>query len=239
VSARAPDKPLIGAVVNRRVTIALPLALVAAALALLLFGPAVALGQAARADCASSSGHGARVVRACRARRHGTHARSKGRKHHAKHAVGKRKKKSKHNSSERTPAASTSPPATCEDASAPIPGGDGSYSCEDGSEPACASGVEPVRSSDGSKLLCPIETGAGQGAAVAICEDESSPLPAGGGSYSCDDGGSEPECEDGSSPTLSSASTLVCVALPATEPISSPVEEFDSDGISMRVSSAS
>jgi hypothetical protein len=57
-----------------------------------------------------------------------------------------------------------------------------------------------------------------------LCEDGSTPVSLGGGSYSCDDE-SEPFCENGSEPTLSaSSSTLTCPAPPeggagAIEPV--------------------
>lgn len=229
---------MIGSSAGRRLTIVLPLALAVAALALLLSRPPATLGQVARAGCVPSTAHSTDGARACAARRHRTHARPKAKKHHTKHALAKKKKKAKNRPTAQPPAASTQQPAICEDGSGPVRGSDGSYSCEDGSEPACASGAEPTPSSDGSKLLCPVASGAGPATTPAICEDESVPLRAGDGSYSCDDG-SEPECEGGSSPTVSSASTLVCVTPVATGPSSAPAEEFDSDGISMRVSSAS
>jgi hypothetical protein len=225
MSARALGHLLIGDIAGRRLAIVLSAALAVAALALLLSRPPATLGQGARAGCSSSRVHPKRGVRVCATRGHKTHARSKAKKHHTKHAVAKKKAKSRS-------AGPAQPPATCEDAAMPIHGSDGSYSCEDGSEPECASGAEPTPSS-GFRLLCPAESD--PATTPAICEDESTPLLLGDGSYSCEDG-SEPECEDGSSPTLSSASTLVCVAPPATEP---PAEEFDSDGTSVRVSSAS
>jgi len=54
--------------------------------------------------------------------------------------------------------------------------------------------------------------GPGQSQIPSSCEDGSSPEPAGGGSFACDDG-SEPSCEDGSSPfPASHGSALVCDA---------------------------
>jgi hypothetical protein len=229
MTARALAHLLSGGIAGRRLAIPLSAALAVAALALLLARPSATLGQGARAGCSSSTAHPTRGVRACATRGHKTHARSKAKKHHIKHAVAKKKAKGR---SAGPSAAAAQPPATCEDAAMPIHGSDGSYSCEDGSEPECASGAEPTPSS-GLRLLCVAESD--PATTPAICEDESTPLLIGDGSYSCEDG-SEPECEDGSSPTLSSASKLVCVALPATEP---PAEEFDSDGTSVRVSSAS
>jgi hypothetical protein len=227
--ARVLGHLLIGVVAGRRLAIVLSAALAVAALALLLSRPPATLGQAVRAGCSSSTAHPARGVRACATGGHKTHARPKAKRHHIKHAVAK--KKAKNRSAARS-AAPTQPPATCEDAAMPIHGSEGSYSCEDGSEPECASGAEPTPSS-GFELLCAVESDPAR--TPATCEDESTSLLLGDGSYSCEDG-SEPECEDGSSPRLSSASTLVCDAPPASEP---PAEEFDSDGTSVRVSSAS
>lgn len=229
MSARVLGHLLIAGIAGRRLAIVLSAALAVAALALLLSRPPATLGQSARAGCSSSSVHPKRRVRACATRGHKMHARSKAKKHHIKHTVARKKAKSR---SAGPSAARAQPPATCEDAAVPIHGSDGSYSCQDGSEPECASGAEPTPSSD-LRFLCRAESD--PATTPAICEDESTPLQVGNGSYSCEDG-SEPECEDGSSPTLSSASTLVCVASPATEP---PAEEFDSDGTSVRVSSAS
>jgi hypothetical protein len=229
MTARALAHLLSGGIAGRRLAILLSAALAVAALALLLARPSATLGQGARAGCSTSTSHPTHGMRACATRGHKTHARRKTKKRHIKHAVAK--KNAKNRSAGRS-AAPAQPPATCEDAAMPIRGSDGSYSCEDGSEPECASGAEPTPSS-GFKLLCPVESD--PVTTPATCEDESTPLQDGDGSYSCEDG-SEPECEDGSSPTLSSVSTLVCVAPPTTEP---PAEEFDSEGTSVRVSSAS
>jgi hypothetical protein len=229
MTARALRHLLIGGIAGRRPAIVLAVALAVAALVLLLSRPPATLGQGVRAGCASSTAQPTRGLRACATRGHKTHARPKAKKHHLKRTAAKKKAKSR---SASPSAPHAQPPATCEDATTPVRGSDGSYSCEDGSEPECASGPEPTPSS-GFELLCPAESD--PATTPAICEDESAPLRGDDGSYSCEDG-SEPECEDGSSPTLSSDSTLVCVAPPATEP---PAEEFDSDGTSMRVSSAS
>lgn len=47
-------------------------------------------------------------------------------------------------------------PALCEDASAPVRGPGGSFSCDDESEAECEEGGEPAPSSDGSTLVCPL-----------------------------------------------------------------------------------
>ena len=46
--------------------------------------------------------------------------------------------------------AQASLPATCEDGSAPVRAGDGSFSCDDESDPDCSNGSIPALSSDGS-----------------------------------------------------------------------------------------
>jgi hypothetical protein len=45
-------------------------------------------------------------------------------------------------------------PPICEDESVPARAGDGSYACDDGSEPECEDGSSPTLSSDGSALIC-------------------------------------------------------------------------------------
>jgi hypothetical protein len=59
--------------------------------------------------------------------------------------------------SERQPGGA--PEALCEDGSAPEAEGSGAFACEDGSEPACAGGLRPVVSADGSQLLCEAASG--------------------------------------------------------------------------------
>jgi hypothetical protein len=44
--------------------------------------------------------------------------------------------------------------ATCEDGSAPVMAGDGSFSCDDESAPGCENGSVPTLSSDRSTLVC-------------------------------------------------------------------------------------
>ncbi len=127
-----------------------------------------------------------------------------------KHRTAKRQATRKRSARGRakSPAAKSLTPALCEDGSAPPLAGNGSFSCDDESEPACENGSRPVTSSDGSHLVC--EASGHGGESEALCEDGSSPLPAGNGHFSCDDE-SEPMCEDGTEPTLSSGqASLVC-----------------------------
>jgi hypothetical protein len=116
----------------------------------------------------------------------------------------------------------------CEDATDPVAAGHGSFTCDDGSEPACESGSEPTLSNN--RLICPVVSEADSSSAV--CEDESAPVRAGDGSYSCDDG-SEPVCQDGAIPTFSkNGSTLICKPLTAAEEAAAGAETFESDGLS-------
>jgi hypothetical protein len=223
--------------VARRLTIVLPLALALAALATLLWRPAPTLGQGARAACASPT---TASGRACAARKHRAHVRSKAKRHHTRHAVAKNKKKAKHKPAATAPPApaSTQPQASCEDAGAPVRAADGSYSCVDGSEPACADGSEPKVSSGHPALVCPVVPSAGTEWSEAICEDGSSPLPASGGGFACEDG-SEAECEDGSEAIPSTdSSMLVCLA-PGTTGSSSAFSEDSADGVRARAAIAS
>lgn len=47
--------------------------------------------------------------------------------------------------------------AECEDSGAPERGGDGSYACQDGSQPACSDGSDPTPSDNGSMLVCLVQ----------------------------------------------------------------------------------
>ncbi|HLL93047.1 MAG TPA: hypothetical protein VK252_08920, partial [Solirubrobacteraceae bacterium] len=47
----------------------------------------------------------------------------------------------------------------CQDGSLPIVGANGSYTCDDGSEPECEEGSDPVLSSDGSTIVCQVASG--------------------------------------------------------------------------------
>lgn len=48
--------------------------------------------------------------------------------------------------------------AACEDGSTPSQSGEGSFSCDDESEPTCENGSEPTLSNDGTNLLCNVST---------------------------------------------------------------------------------
>ncbi len=102
--------------------------------------------------------------------------------------------------------------AVCEDGSAPVPAGQGSFSCDDESMPVCEDGSIPAPSSSGSTLVCGPESSDDSGAVEVGCDEGTVAVQAPDGSYSCV-GPSEPGCEEPPSPVLSSEHwTPVCDA---------------------------
>lgn len=93
--------------------------------------------------------------------------------------------------------------AVCEDGSAPIRAGDGSFSCVDESQPVCEDGSVPTPSSSGTTLVCGAEPSDDSGVTEVTCEDGTAPVLGGDGYYSCV-GSSGPGCEGTTVPTLSS-----------------------------------
>jgi hypothetical protein len=151
----------------RRLARMLALALSLGALAAALLGASQTLAQTHRAACSTSGVHAARVKShpaACP-----TH---KGRQHHAakphgKHGHRKTKGKGKGRSRvQQHPVA-----ARCENGSVPTSVGEGSFSCEDGSEPECENGATPTPSSDGTTLLCSPGSEREAGASEPECEE--------------------------------------------------------------------
>ena len=225
---------------NRSLTASSILSTVAVAALLVLPGQAMARTQ--KTVCtASSKAHSGRGAHACTQSRRApgslqkgrTHARSKVKGHHAKHATAKARhagkgtpagdarrpdqKKPTPKDKAKTPPATRTTPATCEDGGAPFREEDGSFACEDESEPGCEDGSAPVPSSDGSTLLCSVDSSGPSAPSEAVCEDGSAPVREGDGSFACEDE-SEPSCEDGSAPALSKDQpSLLCAALPSPE----------------------
>lgn len=64
-------------------------------------------------------------------------------------------------------------PATCEDETTPTRAADGSYLCEDGSEPACEDGASPIRPSGSGQPMCRLSPGQSAEGQEAQCEGES------------------------------------------------------------------
>jgi hypothetical protein len=104
--------------------------------------------------------------------------------------------------------------AVCEDGSAPIQAGDGSFSCVDESQPVCENGSVPTLSSSGTTLVCGAEPSVDSGVSEVTCEDGTAPVLGGDGYYSCV-GSSGPGCEGTTVPTLSNGNwTSVCDVAP-------------------------
>jgi len=164
-------------------------------------------------------------VRACAGRHRPARAGAKVKGHHAKHNHSKKKKVKAERKSTHAPAAALQP-ATCADGTTPTRGGEGEFTCGDGSEPVCTSGAKTVSAHSGARPLCPSTSASGTEFSEASCEDGSAPQRTGGSAtYACEDG-SRPSCEDGSQPTLSDdGSMLVCIAHGAAGSTTPPAEE--------------
>jgi hypothetical protein len=188
------------------------------------------MAQGSKAICRSSStAHPKRGAHVCvnsgrkrkaharpKAKARGHHAKgkahvrlkAKAKGHHAKHAVGKKKSKKTVNAPPPTVTIETA--AACEDGTAPIQAGDGSFSCGDGSEPTCDDGLNLTFNSDGSTPLCGGGSNGPAGENEPVCEDGTAPVLDGDSSISCADG-SDPTCADGAEVAFSSdGSTLLC-----------------------------
>ncbi len=150
----------------RRLTLlALTLALSLAVLAAALLGPAQTLAQTHGSTCSTSAAHSkAKTARTCARSSH------KGKAHHA---TGRRARRTlaKKTPKASTPASPALAAAYCEDGSAPVRAGDGSFSCDDGSEPECEDGATPTVSPNGKDLLCPVSTEEASGSSEAQCEE--------------------------------------------------------------------
>src|ERR1700680_2479085 len=107
------------------------------------------MAQARKPACPSSStAHPGRGAHACARSGHTpksgrsgkAHARPKG--HHSRHAAGNKKQTAKNRATSLPDASRTV--AVCEDGSGPVRAGDGSFSCEDGSEAACENDASAI-----------------------------------------------------------------------------------------------
>jgi hypothetical protein len=130
----------------------------AAALTLLAFS-SQSLAQARKGACPSSSpAHVRHVPRACAQSKRTSkpshkgeaQARSRVKGHHVNHAAARKHAADGQPAKKTTkpPAAASQIPAICEEGSAPVRAGDGSFSCGDESEPTCEDGSEPTLTSD-------------------------------------------------------------------------------------------
>jgi hypothetical protein len=149
------------------------LALSLLALAVALAGPSETFAQTHRTSCSSSHAKGRRATRTCPQASHKTATRPAAKRRVKRHA----KARSRHGA--HGSKAKSFVPAVCEDGSPPVLGAEGSFSCQDGSEPLCEDGATPARSGNGESLVCAMAS-----------EPEAT-----GGEAECE----EPEAEEGSS----------------------------------------
>lgn len=141
-----------------RLASALMLALALAALAVALMAPTQTLAQAHRSSCPDTHAKTRCSPPTCKQSSH------KHRRHHAgkcatKHASAKKKSSSQ-------PLAA----AQCADGSPPVLTGDGSFACEDGSDPQCENGAIPTPR--GKHLVCPVIFQEESSSSEAECEEE-------------------------------------------------------------------
>jgi len=201
-----------------RLNFALALSIALLAIVMALIAPAGALAKTRKQACPARTA--AHVKAKARRSDCATHRskparqRTRTRTRHAARRQGKGHGKA-------VPAEAVLTPALCEDNSAPVRASDGTFSCDDGSEPGCEDESSPVRS--GSTLECVVSETAEPPCEEStefcytgtvssnepVCEDGSTPTALGAGPAACDDG-SEPRCEDSSAPIPVGSNGLVC-----------------------------
>jgi type II secretory pathway pseudopilin PulG len=131
-------------------------ALAVLALLALMVIPAISLARVARSasrsvSCAAATRAAAHHGKRAGGKRHCTKSKSH------KHRAAAHKTKKKGNKKIASPSAALTP-AVCEDGSLPSHAGGGTYTCEDGSEPACEDGDAPTRASATSAPMCKAES---------------------------------------------------------------------------------
>lgn len=132
----------------------------ALAAGLLCASQSLAQTRRSKAACAAAVAH-------AKGKRH-TATCTKGKPRRATKRHGKRREHSKR-AQHSSRAGQTPTAARCEQGSAPTPTGNGSFSCEGGSEPECEDGATPTPAPGGQGLLCPVSSeGAGR---EADCEE--------------------------------------------------------------------
>jgi hypothetical protein len=181
----------------RRLAPVLGLALALCALAAALLGAPATLAQTHKRACPASGSHHAKAhaPHGCRQPSHGSRTKSAARRAH--------RHKSRRVHRTRTGGRSgarlrNAPAARCEDGSAPVRAQDGSFSCEDGSQPECPSGATPMPSSSRHTLVCVTsgEEGESSGEEALECEEaeeDQSCVP--GEAEAAEPGCPAPQCE--------------------------------------------
>jgi hypothetical protein len=142
------------------------LALSLLALAIALLGPSETFAESHKPTCSSSHAKARHAARACPRAARKTRTRST-----AKRRVKRSHTKTGTKRTSRGSKARQFVPAVCDDGSAPVVGAEGSFSCEDGSEPLCEDGATPTRSSNGKSLVCAVSSES-EASGEAECEEQ-------------------------------------------------------------------
>lgn len=130
--------------------------LAALALVALMLVPAFALARVARSASRSASCAAAAHTTGHNGKRPAGKSHCTKRKAHKHHSAAHRTKKTAGKKTAVPSVALT--PAVCEDGSLPSHAGGGTYTCEDGSEPACEDGDAPTRTKATSAPMCKPES---------------------------------------------------------------------------------
>jgi hypothetical protein len=163
----------------RRLALAVTLALSLSAFVVALLGPAQTFAQTHRYTCPSAA-HAKAKHGACTQPSHKPKP-----KRHAKHTSAKKTHKKTHQALQATV------PAHCEDGSLPVRASDGSFACDDGSEPECEDGATPTPSRNGKSLVCAVLSEGDAGASEAECEAEALGCTTGSGEQTCEASGED------------------------------------------------
>lgn len=152
-------------------------AVCALAAALLCASQSLAQTRRSKAACtAAAHAKGKRHAATCTTRKPRRAAKGRGKRR--KHG-----KRARHGSG----AGQAPTAARCEDGSAPAPTGNGSFECEDGSEPECEDGATPTPAPGGQGLLCPVSgEGAGGEADCEELEEQEGGCGSEGGVQACE-----------------------------------------------------
>jgi hypothetical protein len=144
------------------------LALSLLALAIALIGPSETFAQGHKGTCSSSHAKARHAARTCpQASRKTKKTRPASKPRVVKRSHTKtRTKRGSHGSK-----ATVFVPAVCENGSAPVLGAEGSFSCEDGSEPLCENGATPKRASNGKSLQCAVASEPEASGGETQCEE--------------------------------------------------------------------
>jgi hypothetical protein len=130
-----------------------------------LLGPSQTLAQTHKPACSSAAtrAKAERSAHTCQQSSHARKSRPPARhatRHHAKHAHARK-----------APKQAPTSPASCEDGSTPVRARNGSFACDDGSEPECEDGATPTLSSNRKSLVCAATDEGESSSSEAECEE--------------------------------------------------------------------